>query len=169
MRLTKFSDYALRILLLAASRPGDNVTIKESARQFGISAAHLKTVVRLLAANGILHAERGRTGGFTLAKPPEQINLGHVLCLTEPDFGLVECFLPQNTCAITRFCKIPKAMNEAVSAFMQVLEGYTLADIQIERWPFEEPAPDGKLAPQPQRGPRICMDAARRTGKQGSG
>lgn len=166
MRLTKFSDYALRILLLAASRPGDKVTIKESAKQFGISAAHLKTVVRLLAANGILRAERGRRGGFTLAKPPDQINLGHVLCLTEPDFGLVECFLPQNTCTITRLCKLPKVLNEAVSAFIEVLEGYTLADVQIEPWPFEEPAVDGQAPPQPQRDPRICLDASLRPGRQ---
>lgn len=166
MRLTKFSDYALRILLLAASRQGHKVTIKESATQFGISAAHLKTVVRLLAANGILRAERGRAGGFTLAKPPDQITLGHVLCLTEPDFGLVECFLPQNTCPITRICKIPNVMNEAMSAFMDVLDGYTLADVQIEPWPFEEPAADGRRQPQPQRGPRICMGASRSAGKQ---
>lgn len=166
MRLTKFSDYALRILLLAASRPDEKITIKESARMFGISAAHLKPIVRLLAANDILRAERGRTGGFTLAKPPAQINIRDVLCLTEPDFGLLECFLPQNACTITRCCKIPKVINEALIAFIEVLEKYTLADVQIEPWPFEELEVGAKPLPQPQRGPKACLGVPRRKEKQ---
>ena len=132
MRLTKFSDYALRVLLLAASRPGRNVTIEETARQFGVSAAHLKKVVRLLSSEEFLRATRGKSGGYQLGKPPEEISLGAVIRLTEPDFGLVECFLPDNACCITRRCKLPRVVNEALQAFVEVFDGYTLADIQID-------------------------------------
>lgn len=132
MRLTKFSDYALRVLLLAASRPGQNVKISETAEQFDISAAHLKKVVRLLSNEGILLATRGKSGGYQLAIPPKDINLGRVIRLTEPDFGLVECFLPGNTCGITRRCKLPGVLNEAIYAFVKVLDRYSLEDVQIE-------------------------------------
>jgi Rrf2 family nitric oxide-sensitive transcriptional repressor len=132
MRLTKFSDYSLRVLLLAASRPGKNVTIDETAKQFNISAAHLKKIVRLLSNKGILRATRGKSGGYQLGKPPEEINLGQVIRMTEPDFGMVECFLPGNTCGITRDCKLPGVINEAVYAFVEVFDRYTLADIQID-------------------------------------
>ncbi len=132
MRLTKFSDYALRVLLLAASRPGENITIEETAKQFGISAAHLKKVVRLLSSEGVLRATRGKSGGFQLGKPAGEINLGRVIRMTEPDFGMVECFQPGNVCGITRRCKLPRVINEALYAFIEVFDRYTLADIQID-------------------------------------
>ena len=52
--------------------------------------------------------------------------------MTEPDFGLVECFLLGNACGITRHCKLPRVVNEALQAFVEVFDSYTLADIQID-------------------------------------
>jgi len=60
MRLTKFTDYALRVLILAASKDGNNATIEEAAALYGISAPHLKKVVRTLSREGFLVAQRGR-------------------------------------------------------------------------------------------------------------
>jgi len=155
MRLTKFSDYALRVLLLAASRPDQNVKISEAAQTFDISSAHLKKVVRLLSNQGILKATRGKSGGFQLAKPPEDINLGQVIRITEPDFGLVECFLSGNTCGITRCCKLPTIINEALHAFVNVLDRCTLADIQIDARHFtKEPLAPSQMEPY-RRGPRL--------------
>lgn len=131
MRLTKFSDYAFRVLLIAANRPDRRTTIEETAELYGISAAHLKKVVLLLSRAGYLEGVRGRSGGFSLAKPAEEINLGAVLRLTEPDFGMVECFLPGNTCPITRVCALPAVINAALEAFVATFDQYTLADIQL--------------------------------------
>lgn len=132
MRLTKFSDYAFRVLLIAASRPGERTTIEETAELYGISAAHLKKVVLLLSREGYLEGVRGRSGGFSLAMPAEQINLGAVLRLTEPDFGMVECFLSGNSCPITRVCALPAVINSALQAFVEKFDQYTLADIQLD-------------------------------------
>ena len=107
MRLTMFTDYALRTLILAASKGDRNVTIEEAAAFYGISAPHLKKVVRTLTGAGFLEAQRGRSGGFRLAMPPETINLGQVIRVTEPDFALVECFREDNRCLITRACRLP--------------------------------------------------------------
>jgi len=150
MRLTKFSDYALRALLFAASRPGERVTVEETAQVFGISRMHLKKVVMLLSAEGYVSAARGHHGGFMLARPPEAINLGVLLRKTEPDFGMVECFLPGNTCPITRTCRLAGVVNEGVEAFVAAFDRHTLADILL---PADRFAPGS--APQPQRGPRL--------------
>ena len=155
MRLTKFSDYALRVLLLAASRPDQNIKISETAQTFDISAAHLKKVVRLLSNQGIIKATRGKSGGFQLAKRPEDINLGQVIRITEPDFGLVECFLPGNTCGITRRCKLPGVLNEAVYAFVEVLDRHSLADIQMDARHFAKGQNALSQLEELQRGPRL--------------
>lgn len=151
MRLTKFSDYALRALLLAASRPGERVTVNEAAQLYGISHMHLKKVVKFLSAEGYLDATRGHHGGFALALPPAAINIGALIRKTEPDFGLVECFLEGNACPITRSCGLAGILNDGLVAFLEVLDRYTLADIMLPRNRFDAPG----TPPFPQRGPRL--------------
>jgi Rrf2 family nitric oxide-sensitive transcriptional repressor len=154
MRLTMFTDYALRMLILAASKKGRNVTIEEAAAAFGISAPHLKKVVRTLTHAGFLEAQRGRSGGFRLARPPETINLGQVIRATEPDFGLVECFREGNQCLITRLCRLPVVLNSALDAMLEVFDQYSLADLTIDEGSFGALPPVATQESQPLRGPR---------------
>src|SRR5262245_43396488 len=100
MRLTNFSDYALRVLMYAAAQGDRLITIEQTASIYGISRAHLMKVANQLTRAGYLKAVRGRTGGLALAKPPEDIRLGDVVRATEPDFALVECFATDNHCII---------------------------------------------------------------------
>lgn len=155
MRLTMFTDYALRTLMLAASRAERNVTIDEAARVYGISAAHLRKVVRSLTRDGFLEAQRGRSGGFRLARPPHEINLGQVIRATEPDFALVECFREDNRCLVSRVCRLPPILNRALEAMVNVLDRYSLADLTVDNAVFDELSPASSLARQPVRGPRV--------------
>jgi Rrf2 family transcriptional regulator, nitric oxide-sensitive transcriptional repressor len=131
MRLTSFSDYALRVLMYAAARGDQRITIDETAKLYGISRAHLMKVVNQLTRSGYLKAVRGRAGGLTLAKRPDKIRIGEVLRATEPDFALVECFATGNQCVITPRCRLRGALNEALGAFLGTLDGYTLADLTL--------------------------------------
>ncbi len=131
MRLTNFSDYALRVLMLAAARADRLITIEETAAVYGISRAHLMKVVNQLTRAGFLKAVRGRSGGLTLAKAPGQINLGDVLRATEPDFALVECFTTDNHCMLTPRCRLRGVLHEALGAFIVTVERYTLADLVL--------------------------------------
>ena len=129
MRLTHFSDYALRVLMYAAMRGENLITIEETAKLYGISRAHLMKVANQLTRAGYLKAIRGRSGGLVLAKRPDAISLGDVLRATEPDFALVECFTADNRCLITPRCRLRGALHEALAAFVGTLDGYTLADL----------------------------------------
>ena len=129
MRLTNFSDYALRLLLYAAAREDRLITIEETAERYGISRAHLMKVANVLTRAGYLKAVRGRSGGLTLGKRPERIRLGAVVRTTEPDFALVECFASGNRCIITPRCRLRGVLGEALAAFSAVLDRYTLADL----------------------------------------
>ena len=129
MRLTNFSDYALRVLMYAAVRSDRLITIEETAEVYGISRAHLMKVANQLTRAGFLKATRGRTGGLALAKRPEKIRLSDVIRATEPDFALVECFTPENNCLITPRCRLKGVLREALNAFVATLDRYTLADL----------------------------------------
>jgi Rrf2 family nitric oxide-sensitive transcriptional repressor len=139
MRLTMFSDYALRVLMYAAAAGDRLITIEETARAYGISRAHLMKVVNILTRTGYIRGVRGRSGGFTLAKPPQEINLGAVVRATEPDFSLVECFATGSQCIITRRCRLPNVLNEALGAFIGTLDRYTLADLALGARDFVPP------------------------------
>jgi Rrf2 family transcriptional regulator, nitric oxide-sensitive transcriptional repressor len=151
MRLTTFSDYALRVLMYAAAEEGRLITIEETAKTYNISRAHLMKVVNILTRTGYLKGVRGRSGGFTLAKSPEAINLGAIVRATEPDFALVECFATGNQCHITSRCQLPNVLNEALRAFVGTLDRYTLADITLTQGDFAPRRPAKQT-----RGPRLA-------------
>lgn len=130
MRLTIFTDFSLRVLMYVALHRDSLPTIAEIAASYGISRNHLMKVVYELGLSGYIETVRGKNGGLRLAREPEAIILGEVVRRTEPDMALVPCFDPVNgACVITPACKLRRALHEARAAFLQVLDGYSLADL----------------------------------------
>jgi Rrf2 family nitric oxide-sensitive transcriptional repressor len=129
MKLTRYTDYALRVLMHLAVQPGQLTSISTIARAYGISQNHLVKVVQDLRVAGYVDAVRGRAGGIRLARQPEQINLGEVVRHTEEGFDLVDCA----HCLIAPACALTAALHRALAAFMEVLDGYTLADLTSSR------------------------------------
>lgn len=131
MRFTLHTDYALRVLMYLGSAPGDDLaTIKTISRGYGISENHLMKVVNRLAQAGFIATVRGRNGGMRLAREPSEINVGAVVRACEDDMRIVECFNPAtNTCPIAAACALPALLDEALAAFIAVLDRYTLADL----------------------------------------
>jgi Rrf2 family nitric oxide-sensitive transcriptional repressor len=138
MQLTKFSDYALRVLMYAHAAGDRLVTIEEMAGSYRISRAHLMKVVNALTRSGYLIPVRGRSGGLKLARPAAEIRLGDVVRATEPDFALVECFSGSNQCIVTDCCRLPRVLKEALGAFLGALDRHTLASISLRPKDFRE-------------------------------
>lgn len=136
MRLTYFSDYAFRVLMYLAVMPGRRCTIREISDAYDISRAHLMKVVNLLTREGLVTAQRGPSGGLTLALPPDQIRLGDVIRKTEDDLGLVECFRPENSCRLTPSCALAPAISRALQAFLAELDKQTIADLVRKEQPI---------------------------------
>lgn len=155
MRLTTLTDYALRVLIYAAAADDRLITIEETAKAYDISRTHLMKVVNALAHAGYIRAVRGRSGGFALAKRPEEISLGAVLRTTESDFALVECFASDNRCLITRCCRLPNIMNEALNAFVGTFDKYTLADLVLAKCDFTP----SSIPVTERRGPELALQA----------
>lgn len=130
MRLTLHTDYALRLLMLLAVQPERLHTIEEAARRYNISRNHLMKVAQTLTQAGFIISLRGRKGGLRLARPDTEISLGAVVRATEDNFALAECFsLETNTCAIASVCGLRGPFEQAMRAFLGVLDSYNLADL----------------------------------------
>ena len=132
MRLTSFTDYALRVLIyLGAHRDEERLaTIGDIAAAYRISENHLMKVVHHLAKEGYVETTRGKGGGIRLARAPEEINIGAVVRITEDDLALVECFeagAPQ--CPLVPACTLKGMLAQALRAFLAVLDAQTLADL----------------------------------------
>ena len=129
MRLTSYSDYSLRVLIYLASQEQSKLTnIKEISEVYHISKTHLMKLVYNLGKLGYIETVRGRNGGFRLAKSPDAINVGEVVRKTEEDFYLVECFKEDDNCVISPVCSLKFVLNNALDAFLKVLDQYTIAD-----------------------------------------
>ena len=130
MRLTVYSDYALRVLMYLAVKQDGLATIAEIAESYDISENHLMKVAHQLGVAGHVETVRGRGGGLRLARPVEMIGLADVVRYTEPDLAIVSCFKPVDApCAIRPCCVLRRALEKARDAFMAVLEDYTLGDL----------------------------------------
>lgn len=134
MKLTSYTNYALRTLQLASLKAPDLVRVEDVAKVHDLSRPHIVKVVHELGRAGYLETVRGRGGGFRLGRAPKDIVVGDVVRLTEGPLELVECFNPDNnTCPLIGICKLSRKIQEATRAFMAVLDDLTIADISDNR------------------------------------
>lgn len=134
MRLTSFTDYALRTLIFLALDPDRLATIDDICDAYDIPRNHLTKVVHLLGASGWVQTVRGKGGGLILSADPSEISVGGVIRITESDFRMVECFdADDNRCALSPACRLKAALHEANAAWFAVMDPLTLADLVTNR------------------------------------
>lgn len=134
MRLTQYSNFALRTLQMVAMRAPAVVTVDDVARAHRISKAHLVKIAAELSRRGYIETIRGRHGGMRLARPAEQITVGEIIRWTEAPLELVECFNAEtNTCRLLGLCHLSRGLQRALRAFLSVLDDLTIADIAFNR------------------------------------
>lgn len=134
VKLTSYTNYALRSLQLAALNAPGLVKIDEVVLIHGLSKPHVRKIVHELGQAGLLTTYRGRSGGFQLARPADTIIVGEVVRLTEGPLDVVECFNAEtNTCPLIGVCKLSQAIQRATAAFMAVLDELTIAEIAANK------------------------------------
>ncbi len=134
MRLTKQTGYALRILIHCGQAQGKLVKVPEIARAYQITEHNLFKIIPLLVHCGVIETVRGRGGGIRLAKAAEDIRLGEVVNATEETRIEADCLGGDiGACPIRPIAPINRILDEAIGAFIEVLEQYTLADLLSTR------------------------------------
>jgi Rrf2 family transcriptional regulator, nitric oxide-sensitive transcriptional repressor len=128
MRLTTYTDFALRTLMYLATS-AERATAAQVAQLYGVSVNHIAKVVNHLSRLGYVRSIRGIGGGIELARQPAEIRLGDVIEALEGNMHLLECVATANICAIQSFCKLKGALAEAERLQLEYLNNVTLADV----------------------------------------
>lgn len=127
MQLSKFSDYALRIVMHLAASPDRLLSTRQLAEIHDAKFNHLSKVSGWLVAQGYAESLRGRGGGLRLAQSPSEISLGTLLRQLEDDKPLVECLNAEGgNCRLSPACGLTLALQDAQEAFYQSLDPITL-------------------------------------------
>ena len=136
MRLTKFTDYSLRVMIYLARHPDRLATIADVATEYDIPSTHLMKVVHRLGQCDYIVTVRGKGGGMRLARAPEAINIGALVRDTEDNMDIAECFSAENQkCPMLPDCALQSVLREARQSFLATLDFYCLADILRETAP----------------------------------
>ena len=140
MRLTRQSSYAIRTLIYCAVNAPNLSHIGDIAKAHSISELFLFKLIKPLVEGGLIQTVRGRKGGIRLGRPAEDITLLDTIKLTEDSFAMAECFEGGNDvlCPLAGACDLNGALREALGAFFDVLDGYTIADLAGKRRALRE-------------------------------
>ncbi|MBT1155968.1 iron-responsive transcriptional regulator RirA [Aminobacter anthyllidis] len=134
MRLTRQTNYAMRILMYCAANDGRLSRVPEIAAAYTVSELFLFKILQPLVEAKLVETVRGRNGGVRLAKPADQISLFDVVRVTEESFAMAECFENDAAeCPLVDSCGLNSALREALNAFFEVLGRYSIADLVAAR------------------------------------
>lgn len=130
MKLTRFTDYSLRLLIFLAHRQGASTTIKEVSDAHGVSEDHMMKVVQRLGKLGYIKTTRGRKGGISAVRAPAEVAIGKVIRDVE-SLVPVECFVPRydGSCFLFPNCALRGALQSAQLQYLRTLDNYSIADV----------------------------------------
>ena len=136
MRLTKSTSHAIRILIDCARASDRLIKVAELSQRLQITQQNVFKIVNLLARAGLIEAMRGRNGGVRLARPAAAIRIGDVVRATEVTHVEIEDDMAGRK--QKRGHGVNQILDDALGAFISVLDQHTLADMARSQSP--EPA-----------------------------
>ena len=143
VRLTRYTDYSLRVLIHLALNDDRICSIGEISRTYNVSHNHMMKVVNALAHADFIQTVRGRGGGMRLARPADKIGVGEVIRHTEEGFQLADC----SGCALSPACGLTGVLAKGMQAMMAVFDSFTIADLLTDadamRRPINRQSPIG--------------------------
>lgn len=130
MYISKFTDYAFRVLVYLATNNERLCTVDEIAKNLSVSENHMKKIVHRLAKGDFIKSTKGRSGGIKLAFQPEEINLASVIIYCDEISNVMDCKKDSTICCyFVVGCKLKKIIDDAVSSFSNEFKKYTLKDL----------------------------------------
>jgi len=126
--LSDASEYALRGVVWLAQRPGQTFKLREIADGTKAAPGYLIKVLQSLAKAGILSAQRGSTGGFSLVREPSQLSVLEVINAVDPIERIHSCPLglkSHGTC----LCPMHKRIDDAMARIEATFQDSSVADI----------------------------------------
>jgi FeS assembly SUF system regulator len=129
LRISKLTDYGIVLLAHFAEHPGATVNARELAQSTGLPFPAVGKVLKLLAAEDLLVSHRGAKGGYTLARPPEEISVVEIIEALEGPIALMECSAGPGHCQKEATCRIRDPWQTIHAAIRSTLSSVTLGGL----------------------------------------
>ncbi len=144
--LTQKAKYGLKaLLMLAQQEPGEFTLVAEIAARQKLPRKYLELILLELRKQGFLHSQRGKNGGFRLAKRPDEITFGQIIRVLDGPLAPFPCasltgYRKCEDCTDEQVCAVRKQMRRVRDAMAAILDSTTLADAAAEGLAQEGPA-----------------------------
>lgn len=131
MQLTKKASYGL-IAASELARSGADACLSAAAiaDRFGLPAPFVEKILHELKQSGLVASKQGRSGGYTLSRPAEEITLRHVLEALDESLDLVGCLGTGECCELTEICPTKPTWTLINDRFLRLLDSLSLADLE---------------------------------------
>jgi Rrf2 family protein len=134
--LTNKGKYGLKAMVhLAGLPPGVRIGVAEIAEAHRIPKKFLDAILGELRNAGFVHSKKGPGGGYALARPPEEIRIGHVVRALDGPLAPIPCasrtaYRPCEDCADEAACAVRFAMLAVRNSIAGILDNLTLAQMR---------------------------------------
>jgi Rrf2 family protein len=133
------AEYALRAVVYLASKAGESQTTQKIAARTKTPAGYQSKVLQNLARAGLVQAQRGLGGGFSIARDPEELTIWDIVQAVDPIKRITAC--PLGLEGHIKLCPLHRRLDQAIALVEEALRASTVAELLAE--------PKRGLAPPP--------------------
>lgn len=127
--MSKLTDYGTVVLAQMARAPDRQFTAPELAELTGVAAPTVAKLLKALGRAGLLDSQRGAHGGYSLARPPEEISAVEIIDAIEGPVALTECATGHSNCTIQADCSVGSNWQQINTGIRRALENVSLAEL----------------------------------------
>lgn len=141
--LTQKAKYGLKaLLMLAQENDGEFTLVAEIADRQKMPRKYLELILLELRKHGLLHSQRGKNGGFRLAKAPEEITFGQIIRILDGPLAPFPCasvkgYRKCEDCIDEQVCVVRHQMRRVRDAVAEILDSTTLASALASAAPLD--------------------------------
>jgi FeS assembly SUF system regulator len=129
LRLSKLTDYGTVVLAEMARDPRRLFAAAELATALHLAAPTVSKLLKQFAKAGLVTSQRGAKGGYSLARPAEDITAVHIIDAIEGPVAITQCSMSHSRCGIEAVCGIGHNWQRISLAIRDALKGVTLAQL----------------------------------------
>lgn len=129
LRLSKLTDYGTVIMTYMARAPEQVYTAREITDQVHVALPTVSKILKLLTQEGLLASYRGATGGYRLARAPQEISVAQIISALEGPIGVTECASSPGLCNHELSCAVRPNWQRINRAILATLERITLLEM----------------------------------------
>lgn len=129
LRMSKLTDYGTVVMTYLAREPDRHHAASEIAACVYVATPTVSKILKMLGRAGLVASHRGTKGGYTLARPANEISVAEIINALEGPIGLTECSSSPGHCVQETSCSIRTNWQRINVAIRDALEGVTLAEM----------------------------------------